>query len=53
MVGPEDVDANVFPTKLGFSGNYALTIHWSDEHHTGLFTWDYLAELTEEFQSTE
>lgn len=48
MVGPEDVDPDVSPEQLGFSGNYALTIKWSDGHHTGLFTWDYLAELTAE-----
>jgi len=53
MVGPEDVDPDVSPTKLGFSGNYALTIHWSDNHHTGLFTWDYLAELSAEIESNQ
>jgi DUF971 family protein len=31
--------------KLGFSGNYALKISWSDGHDTGLYTWDLLQEL--------
>lgn len=39
---PEDVH----PTAIGFSGNYALKIGWSDGHHTGLFTWNYLDELS-------
>jgi DUF971 family protein len=26
-------------------GNYALRLHFSDGHNTGLYTWDYLAEL--------
>ena len=39
---PEDIH----PTAIGFSGNYALKIGWSDGHHTGLFTWDYLDELS-------
>jgi DUF971 family protein len=26
-------------------GNYAVRLHFNDGHNTGLFTWDYLAEL--------
>jgi DUF971 family protein len=26
-------------------GNYALRIHFSDGHHTGIYTWDYLREI--------
>jgi DUF971 family protein len=39
---PDDIR----PDAIGFSGNYALKIGWSDGHHTGLFTWDYLDELS-------
>lgn len=28
-----------------FVGNYALRIHFSDGHATGLFTWDYLRSI--------
>jgi DUF971 family protein len=26
-------------------GNYALKVHFSDGHQTGLFTWDYLRRI--------
>ncbi|MAT15998.1 MAG: hypothetical protein CMJ46_12095 [Planctomyces sp.] len=48
MVGPEKIDPGVHPVKMGFSGNYALTMEWSDGHHTGLYTWDYLETLCDE-----
>jgi len=38
---PEDVA----PVELGYSGNYALKIRWSDGHSTGIYTWRYLAEI--------
>ena len=40
------IPADIHPTAIGFSGNYALKIGWSDGHHTGLFTWDFLDELS-------
>ena len=43
-----DVDAipvNISLTNASFAGNYALRISWSDGHDTGLYTWDYLAEI--------
>lgn len=27
-------------------GNYALRIHWSDGHNTGLYTYEYLREIS-------
>ncbi|MCA9040749.1 MAG: DUF971 domain-containing protein [Planctomycetaceae bacterium] len=53
MVGPNEVDSNVSPVQMGFSGNYALTIEWSDGHHTGLYTWDYLAQIAAEHAAAE
>lgn len=32
-------------TNLETVGNYALKIHFSDGHNTGLYTWDYLRKL--------
>jgi len=26
-------------------GNYALQIEWSDNHDTGIYSWDYLREI--------
>jgi DUF971 family protein len=43
-----DVDAlplDVRPVQIGFAGNYALRIVWSDGHSSGLFTWENLARL--------
>ena len=43
-----DVDAipdAIQPVDITFSGNYALKIVWNDRHDTGLYSWDYLAEL--------
>ena len=47
-LNPADVPQDVTPVKLGFSGNYALKIWWSDGHDTGLYTWDLLQELARE-----
>jgi DUF971 family protein len=32
-------------TNAEFVGNYALRIHFSDGHSTGLFTWEYLKSI--------
>ncbi len=42
------VSDDIHPTGIGFSGNYALKIGWSDGHHTGLFTWELLDRLSRE-----
>lgn len=31
--------------RLEIVGNYALQFYWSDGHHTGIYTWDYLYRL--------
>ena len=46
QVGKQDVKiVSVEPI-----GNYALKITFSDGHDSGLFTWDYLAQLAQEKQ---
>ncbi len=30
---------------LDLVGNYALQPTWDDDHHTGIYTWDYLRRL--------
>jgi len=32
------VDPKIHPVKSEYIGNYALRIFWSDEHHTGMFS---------------
>ncbi|MBL4885855.1 MAG: DUF971 domain-containing protein [Planctomycetaceae bacterium] len=42
-----DTAEDVHPQKLDLVGNYAVRITWSDGHNTGLFTWDYLREISD------
>ena len=36
---------NVVMTKIRPVGNYAIAIHYSDDHTTGLYSWNYLNYL--------
>ncbi len=36
---------NVGVAKIEPVGNYAVQIHFSDGHNTGIYSWDYLHEL--------
>lgn len=47
-----DAAEDVAPTNVGFSGNYALRVAWSDGHDTGLFTWEWLARIAEEAKAS-
>ncbi len=44
---PESIPDDVRPVELGYSGNYALKIVWSDNHSSGIYTWDRLRRLCE------
>ncbi len=35
-----------YPTKIEPVGRYAIQIHWSDSHSTGLYTWEKLWDLS-------
>ncbi len=37
--------------KLEPAGNYAIKIHFDDGHNTGIFTWPYLYELGQSYES--
>ena len=39
------VPADVHPLKVELVGRYALTIHWSDGHHTGIYSFEKLRTL--------
>ena len=43
----EFIDPNVRPRQIEQTGRYALQIHWSDGHNTGLYTFDRLRRLCE------
>ncbi len=36
---------NVLIKKIESVGNYAIRIHFSDGHNTGIFSWEYLFSL--------
>lgn len=44
----KDAPADIHPIKLDLVGNYALRITWSDNHNTGLFSWEYLKEISDQ-----
>ena len=46
ILDPATVSADVFPQDVELCGNYALKIHWSDDHSSGIFTWEQLQQLT-------
>lgn len=48
IVDFDAVPAGIQPTGMEFTGNYALKITWNDGHSTGLYTWDYLAQIGRE-----
>lgn len=53
----DSVPLTVQPERIGFSGNYALKIVWTDGHSTGLYTFDHLRRLADgarrEFQGDD
>jgi len=42
---------NVEIKKLQPTGNYAITIHYSDGHSTGLYSWNYLYHLATNYDN--
>ena len=38
-------------SKLEAVGNYAIRVHFSDGHNTGIYSWEYLFSLGEKFKS--
>jgi DUF971 family protein len=39
------VPEGVQPLKIELTGRYAMTVHWSDGHHTGIYTFELLRKL--------
>lgn len=39
------IPLDVYPLKIEPVGRYAIVIHWSDGHNTGIYTWEKLYEL--------
>ena len=39
------IPQDVHPLKIEPVGRYAITIHWSDGHHTGIYAFDRLRKM--------
>src|SRR5688572_18736349 len=45
ILDPRTVPADIGVSDLKLVGNYAVRIHWSDGHSSGLYTWEHLLSL--------
>ena len=46
MLDPASVPGDLTQSGLAMVGNYAITMRFSDGHHTGIFPFSYLRRLT-------
>lgn len=49
---PANVPQDVHPLKIEIVGRYAIAIHWSDGHHTGIYSFEYLRNQSDKRQAT-
>ncbi len=42
LLKPDSISEEVRPTKIKSIGRYAIGIHFSDGHSTGIYTYEYL-----------
>ncbi len=45
LLDPESVPVDLGLLEVSLCGNYALRIRWSDNHDSGLFTWNHLRSI--------
>lgn len=53
MIQAESISEDIHPVDLGYSGNYALRIVWSDGHASGIYTWERLQWLCSHLQAVK
>ncbi len=46
ILDPATIPADLSVNNMELVGSYALRIHWSDGHNSGLYTWQRLRELS-------
>lgn len=51
IIQPDQIPEDITPTDLGYSGNYALRVVWSDGHSSGIFTWERLRQICDHYQA--
>ncbi len=45
MLDPAGIPKDIHPLKIHSVGRYAMGIHWSDGHSTGIYSYDFLRKL--------
>jgi DUF971 family protein len=45
ILDPTTIPADISIERMDLVGNYAVRVHWSDGHSSGLYTWERLREL--------
>ena len=45
MIKPEMIPSDIVSLKISPVGNYAIHIHWSDGHETGIYAFTLLREI--------
>lgn len=45
VIRPEQIPADIKPREMRPVGRYGVSFEWSDDHSTGIYTFDYLREL--------
>lgn len=46
MLDEARIPKDIHPVRLISVGRYAMAIHWSDGHKTGIYAYDYLRKLS-------
>ena len=46
LLDPASISAEIAVGNMELVGSYAIRIHWSDGHNSGLYTWERLVELS-------
>jgi DUF971 family protein len=52
ILDPATIPEDISPSKMEFTGNYALKVTWAGGHDTGLYTWDLLDEIAQCLKSS-
>ncbi len=47
LLDPESVPVDLGVVEISLCGNYALRVRWSDNHDSGLFTWNHLRAISD------
>lgn len=47
LLDPESVPVDLGVIEMSLCGNYALRVRWSDNHDSGLFTWNHLRTISD------